>query len=86
MTWIIVSFVILLLGGCSSSSTPNVNLDMESVQMTMMQRGDVINAIEECRSVDLRPVMIKSKIKVNNHPTAIIIDVTCATSSMFKRK
>jgi len=51
----------------------------------MMERQEVISAIEECRAANLRPVMIYSKIKVNNHITPIVIDITCATTGMITK-
>ena len=70
------------LAGCSSNTEPpSMELNLHNRQVEMMERQEVIAAIEECRSADLRPVMIYSKIKVNNYITPIIINVTCMTSS-----
>jgi hypothetical protein len=81
-------FIIGLVGalsGCSSSSEPpSMELNLHNREVEMMGRQEVISAIEECRSANLRPVMIYSRIKVNNHVTPIIIDITCAPSSMIK--
>ena len=79
--------VVVALGACSSNSEiPNVELKLENRQAEMMGRQQVISAIEECRSAYLRPVMIYSNIKVNNYITPIIIDITCAPSSMIEKR
>ena len=76
----------LFLFGCSSSNeTPSLDLKIENMQIEMMGRHEVINAIGDCRSANLRPVMIYSRIKVNNHVTPIVIDITCATTSMINK-
>lgn len=73
------------LAGCSSNTEPpSMELNLHNRQVEMMERQEVISAIEECRSADLRPVMIYSKIKVNNYITPIIINVTCVTSSAIE--
>ena len=84
---VLILGMVAALGACSSNSElPNVELKLENRQAEMMGRQEVIAAIEECRSANLRPVMIYSRIKVNNHVTPIIIDITCAPSSMIKRR
>lgn len=76
----------LFLFGCSSSNeTPSLDLKIENRQIEMMGRHEVINAIGDCRSANLRPVMIYSRIKVNNHVTPIVIDITCATTGMIRK-
>jgi hypothetical protein len=74
--------MLAVLGACSSNTEPpSMKLNLHNRQVEMMERQEVIGAIEECRSADLRPVMIYSKIKVNNYITPIVINVTCMTSS-----
>ena len=74
--------IVVALGACSSNTEPpSIELNLHNRQVEMMERQEVIGAIEECRSADLRPVMTYSKIKVNNYITPIIINDTCMTSS-----
>jgi|TARA_R110002126_G_C10371947_1_gene493485 hypothetical protein len=48
-------------------------------EIEVMTRHEVINAIEDCKAVNLRPVMIYSRLRINGHKTPVIIDITCAT-------
>ena len=43
-----------------------------------MSRQEVINAIEDCRSVKLRPVLYHGRIKVTERYVPIVVDVQCA--------
>jgi hypothetical protein len=78
--------MIVVLGACSSNTEPpNMELNLYSTQVAKMSRGEVIAAIEECRSADLQPAMVYSKVKINNHISTIIIDVNCLPSSAIER-
>tara|TARA_R110002124_G_C8696960_1_gene493610 strand:+ start:326 stop:622 length:297 start_codon:yes stop_codon:yes gene_type:complete len=73
------------LAGCSSNTEPpSMELNLHNRQVEMMERQEVIGAIDECRLANLRPIMIYSKIKVNNYITPIVINVTCVTSSAIE--
>jgi hypothetical protein len=48
-----------------------------------MSRQEVINAIHDCESNNLRAVMITSKKRVNGHITDVISEVTCAPRFKF---
>ena len=73
------------LAGCSSNTEPpSMELNLHNRQVEMMERQEVIAAIEECRSADLRPAFVYTKIKINNYVSTIIIDVTCMTSSAIE--
>ena len=86
MRQIYIWVMLTALGACSSNTEPpSMELNLHNRQVEMMERQEVISAIEECRAANLRPVMIYSKIKVNNHITPIVIDVTCATTSMIAK-
>ena len=61
--------------GCADKSQ-NITLKIE-----VMTRHEVINAIEDCKAVNLRSVMIYSRLRINGHKTPVIIDITCAPRS-----
>jgi|TARA_R110000796_G_scaffold45547_2_gene110115 hypothetical protein len=50
-------------------------------EIEVMTRHEVINAIEDCKAVNLRSVMIYSRLRINGHKTPVIIDITCAPRS-----
>ena len=70
--------LILLLGACSSR--PNTDIIVEKKEH-MMHRQEVINAIEDCKSANLRAVLFYSKRYVNDKPIPMIADITCAPRS-----
>jgi len=72
--------LILLLGACSSR--PNTDIIVEK-NVHLMHRQEVINAIEDCKTANLRPVMFYSIRYVNDKPIPMIADVTCAPRSGY---
>ena len=40
--------------------------------------NEVINGIEDCKAVDLRPVLIHARRKINNRPVPMVVEVSCA--------
>lgn len=68
--------LLLVCVGCADKSQ-NVTLKVDE-EIEIMPRHEVINAIEECKAVNLRPVMIYSRLRINGHKTPVIIDITCA--------
>lgn len=85
----LIALLLVLLVGCSSNPpapAPVVNLDQTypvqklvvDKEVNEMSRQEIISAIHECQSNDLRPVPVKSKKKVDGRITDAIIDVTCA--------
>jgi hypothetical protein len=71
--------LLLVCVGCADK-TQNVTLKTDE-EIEIMSRHEVINAIEDCKAVNLRPVMIYSRLRVNGHKTPVIIDITCAPRS-----
>tara|TARA_R110000851_G_scaffold86148_1_gene187082 strand:- start:376 stop:618 length:243 start_codon:yes stop_codon:yes gene_type:complete len=69
---------ILLLSACSSMQ--NQELIIEK-QVYMMSRQEVIAAIEDCKSANLRPVLFYGRRKVNDRPIPFIVDVSCSPRS-----
>jgi hypothetical protein len=48
-----------------------------------MHRQEVINAIEDCKTANLRPVLFYSLRYVNDKPIPMIADITCAPRSGY---
>ena len=46
-----------------------------------MKRQEVINAIEDCKSANLRPVIFYANRYVNDMAIPMIADITCAPKS-----
>ena len=68
------------LTACSSEpEVPNVELILEKQKLDKMSRIEVITAIDDCRSANLRPILIYSKVKINGQMTPVTVDVTCGT-------
>ena len=49
----------------------------------LMHRQEVINAIEDCKTANLRPILFFSKRFVNDKPIPMVADVTCAPRSGY---
>jgi hypothetical protein len=47
-------------------------------EMSAMTRSQIINAIQECQSGNLRPVMVYSRRKINGQVSEVVVDVSCA--------
>jgi hypothetical protein len=47
-------------------------------EMSAMTRTQIINAIQECQSGNLRPVMVYSRRKINGQVSEVVVDVSCA--------
>lgn len=82
----IILIMALALSACASRSNnyafedikqPNTELIVEK-QVLPMSRNQVINAVNECESNGLRPVLITSKQRINGYPVDVTVDVTCA--------
>lgn len=67
-----------VLSACSSM--PNTNLIVEK-EMHIPDRQEVINAIEDCKSANLRPVIFYGRREINGKPVPVIVDITCAPKS-----
>ena len=81
------NFLYIILTGlvtACSSSQPSNNIKMVyNKEMFQMNRQEVINAIEDCKSANLRPVLFYSKRYVNDKPIPMIADITCAPKSGY---
>ena len=65
-----------LLSACSGGMK-NTEVIVEK-KIYSMTRNEVINGIEDCKAVNLRPVLIHTRRKINNRPVPVVIDVSCA--------
>lgn len=85
----LITLLLVMLVGCSSTPpapAPVVNHDQTypaqklvvDKEVNEMSRQEIISAIQECQTNDLRPVPVKSKKKVDGRITDAIIDVICA--------
>ena len=74
---IILIIIIGLVTACSNNKSENVKMVLNK-EMYQMNRQEVINAIEDCRSVKLRPVLYHGRIKVTERYVPIVVDVQCA--------
>ena len=74
---IILIIIIGLVTACSSNQPKNVKMVLNK-EMYQMNRQEVINAIEDCRSVKLRPVLYHGRIKVTERYVPIVVDVQCS--------
>ena len=74
---IILIIIIGLVTACSNNQPKNVKMVLNK-EMYQMNRQEVINAIEDCRSVKLRPVLYHGRIKVTERYVPIVVDVQCA--------
>ena len=74
---IILIIIIGFVTACSSNQPKNVKMVLNK-EMYQMNRQEVINAIEDCRSVKLRPVLYHGRIKVTERYVPIVVDVQCA--------
>jgi uncharacterized protein YcfL len=80
-----LALLAVVLTGCSSNSGPQYprqQLIIDS-HVSAMSRQEVINAIHDCQTNDLRAVMVTAKKNVNGHITDVISDVTCAPRYKF---
>jgi hypothetical protein len=69
---------ILFLGACSSMHNQDIVIEKQAY---MLSRQEVITAIEDCKSANLRPVIFYGRRKVMDKPIPFIVDVTCAPRS-----
>ena len=69
---------VLILSACSTKYNTDIIVEKKE---HMMHRQEVINAIEDCKSANLRPILFFSKRYVNDKPIPMIADITCAPKS-----
>ena len=70
---------ILFLSACNSTMH-NQGMIIEK-SAYMMSRQEVIIAIDDCKSANLRPVLFYGRRKVMDKPIPFIVDVSCVPRS-----
>ena len=68
----------LMVTACSSSQPPTKVELVTNEKMFQMNRQEVINGIEDCRSVKLRPVLYHGRVLVADRYVPIVVDIQCA--------
>lgn len=68
----------LMVTACSSNQPPTKVELVTNEKMFQMNRQEVINGIEDCRSVKLRPVLYHGRIMVADRYVPIVVDIQCA--------
>ena len=71
---------VLILSACSTKYNTDIIVEKKE---HMMHRQEVINAIEDCKTANLRPVIFFSKRYVNEKAIPMVADVTCAPRSGY---
>jgi hypothetical protein len=79
---ILVGSILLVLLATACSSRPNTDIIVEKKEH-LMHRQEVINAIEDCKDANLRPILFFSKRYINDKPIPMVADVTCAPRSGY---
>jgi uncharacterized lipoprotein YmbA len=83
MKRVIYAAAILGLAACSSnkyndySDLPDTKMLVDK-EMSALSRAQIITAVQECQSANMRPVMIYSKRKINGQISEVVVDVSCA--------
>jgi len=73
-----------ILAGCATQKQYNDYADLPNStmlvdkEMSALSRSQIISAIQECQSGNLRPVLIYSKRKINGQVNDTVVDVSCA--------
>tara|TARA_R100000544_G_scaffold36663_2_gene25439 strand:- start:83 stop:325 length:243 start_codon:yes stop_codon:yes gene_type:complete len=78
MTYHFKLLPILLLGACSNMHNQDMIIEKSAY---MLSRQEVIIAIDDCKSANLRPVIFYGRRKVMDKPIPFIVDVTCTPRS-----
>ena len=76
--------LIIGLGVSACSGTPTTELIVDK-NIHALSRTEVIMAIEECHSVDLRPVMFYTQRMINKKNVPVVVDVTCAPKGNYRQ-
>ncbi len=71
---------VLILSACSTKYNTDIIVEDKTHRM---KRQEVINAIEDCKSANLRPVIFYANRYVNDMAIPMVADVTCAPRSGY---
>ena len=72
--------LLILVSACSTKY--NTDIIVEKTEHKM-HRQEVINAIEDCKTANLRPILFFSNRYVNDQAIPMVADVTCAPRSGY---
>ena len=78
----LIGSILIILLATACGSRPNTDIIVEKKEH-LMHRQEVINAIEDCKTANLRPILFFSKRFVNDKPIPMVADVTCAPRSGY---
>ena len=78
--FLISASLLTIVSACSSKHNTDIIVEK---QEHMMHRQEVINAIEDCKAANLRPIIFFSKRYVNDKAIPMVADVTCAPRSGY---
>ena len=70
--------VVLWITGCGTTTTSGGQELVLDKNVQPMSRNEVVSAIGDCQSQNLRAVLMYGKRKVNGYTADVVIDVTCA--------
>jgi len=71
------ALLLLILVGCANEpKTTEQQLIMDK-QIQSMGRSEVIDAIKQCETSNLRAITVFGKRKINGYTAETIVDVTC---------
>ena len=71
------ALLLLALVGCASESKITEQQLIMDKQIQSMGRNEVIDAIKQCETSNLRAITVFGKRKINGYTAETIVDVTC---------
>lgn len=71
----VLILILASLSACTNTSEQELILNGKAIELS---RTEVISGIQDCKSANLRPVVINARKKVSGNFIPIAIDVTCA--------
>ena len=71
------SLLLLVLVGCAGEPKMTEQQLIMDKQIQSMGRSEVIDAIKQCETSNLRAITVFGKRKINGYTAETIVDVTC---------
>ena len=71
------ALLLLALVGCASEPKLTEQQLIMDKQIQAMGRSEVIDAIKQCETSNLRAITVFGKRKINGYTAETIVDVTC---------
>jgi hypothetical protein len=71
------SLLLLVLVGCANEPKMTEQQLIMDKQIQSMGRSEVIDAIKQCETSNLRAITVFGKRKINGYTAETIVDVTC---------